>query len=123
MTPQEVKSLALTRALKSLADLGAQYTVELDNETYSSVKHYPLLDWTRYQIKKRILDAKAGDTLRFVNLGDDLGKLQYAVFASALTLLGEEGFATRRNWDEDAIALYLFSSPVKPTETELWGKT
>ena len=121
MTPQEVKTLALTRALTSLADLGAQYTVALDGETHTNIKQRRVLNWARYNLKGRIAASKAGDILRIENQNDDLGKLQSRVCGTALQMVGEGGYSTERMNDEDAVNLYLFSSPIKPPAGELWG--
>ena len=119
MTPQEVKALALTRALTSLADLGAQYLVALDGETHTNIKQRRFPNWKLYNLRKRISAAKAGDTLRIENQGDDLGELRNRVFFAAKGLVGKDGFKTERIGDEDAVNLYLFSSPIKPP-AELW---
>jgi hypothetical protein len=121
MTPQEVKTLALTRALTSLADLGARYTVVLDNETHTNIQQRRVLSWARYNLKGRIAASKAGDILRIENQGDDLGKLQSRVCGFALQMVGEGGYSSERVPDEDAVNLYLFSSPIKPPAPELRG--
>lgn len=114
MTPQEVKAVALARAIKTLADIGATYTVEADGQTFTNAKtkQVRVLDWSRYEAVKRLREAKAGDILEFKNDGDDLAKLQGSLSGSCTRELGAGNSKTEIDRVNDQVVVYVFASPV-----------
>lgn len=113
MTPQEVKSMALQRAIKTLADLEVTYTIEAGGDVFTNrVTRPKRLDWSRYDIPNRMRAAKAGDILEIRNQGSDLGDLQRRAACEGAKILGAGNFRTELDRLLDSVTVYVFASPV-----------